>query len=29
MEKLRVMFDDETEDYISVDDIDGVEINLL
>ena len=29
MEKLRVMFDDETKDYISVDDIDGVEINLL
>jgi len=29
MEKLRVMFDDETQDYISVDDIDGVEINLL
>ena len=28
MQKLHVAFDDGTDDYISTDDIDGVEISL-
>ena len=29
MQKLQVAFDDGTDDYISTDDIDGVEISLI
>ena len=29
MQKLHVAFDDGTDDYISTDDIDGVEISLI
>ena len=29
MQKLHVAFDDGTDDYISTEDIDGVEISLI
>ena len=29
MRKLRVVFEDGTDDYISTEDIDGVEISLI
>ena len=29
MQKLRVVFEDGTDDYISTEDIDGVEISLI
>ena len=29
LEKLRVIFDDDSDDYIGIDEIDGVEILLL